>query len=218
MGLILGPLSLAAATVLQWVAQQRQGTDGLEELIASERGLWLSIVFISVFGPIAWLAGLPAVLCLVPEAARGRRLTWVGTALLGLGLVAGVGHLALYFGLQTMLADARPGAAALTAMSAAADVEPLSTVLLVLFLGAFSVGPILLTVGLRRARAVAVWVPVAAIVMTVAGFAGGMPAGIVQLALLLAVFGAIIAALPHTGSVRRARPARGGFPVPRTGP
>jgi hypothetical protein len=75
-----------------------------------------------------------------------------------------------------------------------------------LFLIAFGLGPILLTVGLRRGGLVAVWVPVAAIVATVANFVGGMVAGGVQLAALALTFVPLIVILA------RPRPARLGLP------
>jgi hypothetical protein len=40
----------------------------------------------------------------------------------------------------------------------------------------------------RLSRLVPVWVPVAAIVMVVANFVGGIPAGIVQLVAVIATF------------------------------
>lgn len=77
------------------------------------------------------------------------------------------------------------------AVASADDSSVISTVLLVLFLIGFSLGPIVLTVGLRRARLVPVWSPVAAVVAAVANFVGGPVAGIVQVLALLATFGAV---------------------------
>jgi hypothetical protein len=90
-----------------------------------------------------------------------------------------------------------------TVLGQAADAEPLANALLLVFLIAFSLGPILLTVGLRRAKAVAVWVPVAAIVMTVANFVGGPVAGIVQLCALALTFVPIIVAVLRQATRRR---------------
>lgn len=64
----------------------------------------------------------------------------------------------------------------------------LSNVLLYGFLAGFSLGPILLTIGLRLAKLVPVWVPVAAIVMVVANFIGDIPAGAVQLLAAIETF------------------------------
>jgi hypothetical protein len=182
---IVGPLSLIIATVLQWTTQQPDPTSALFATVGG----------ISVLGPLVWLMGIPAVINLATD--RGWVLTAVGGIITAIGLAAGVGHLALFFGV------ASPGQ----------DDTALANALLFLFLGAFALGPILLTIGLRRARAIAVWVPVAAIVMTVANFVGGVPASIVQLAALVATFAPIVVALLRRRPL--AEPASAGRPAVR---
>jgi hypothetical protein len=115
-------------------------------------------------------------------------VTTIGGYLTAIGLIAGVGHLALFFGLIGDAAGAGVDADTGLALLRADDGNALSTVLLYGFLAGFSLGPILLTIGLRLARLVPVWVPVAAIVMVVANFVGGIPAGIVQLVAVIATF------------------------------
>jgi hypothetical protein len=115
-------------------------------------------------------------------------ITTIGGYLTGAGLIAGVGHLALFFGLIADAAGAGLDSDTGRALLQADDASVISTVLLYGFLVGFSLGPILLTIGLRLARLVPVWVPVAAIVMVVANFVGGIPAGIVQLVAVIATF------------------------------
>lgn len=162
--LVIGPLSLIAATMLQWTPQPEPSS-----------ALFGVVAVISVFGPLIWLFGMPAVVRLAP--ARGWVLTFTGGLLTAIGLAAAVGHLALFFGAPQ-----------------AHDDNVIGSALLMVFLVAFAIGPIVLTIGLRRAKIVAVWVPVAAIIMAVANFVGGVPAGIVELIALVATFGPIIAA------------------------
>jgi hypothetical protein len=138
-------------------------------------------------------------------AGRGWVLTVTGGYLTAIGLAAAVGHLALYFGLFSAVASGDIGAEAADALGRSADQDPLSNLLLLVFLICFSLGPIVLTIGLRRADVVAVWVPVAAIVMTVANFVGGPVAGIVQLCALLLTFVPIIVAVASRAAHATAR-------------
>lgn len=181
--LIVGPLSLIVATVLQW-------------LVSPAGMMWSVVGLISVFGPLCWLAGIPAVIDLVH--GRGWALTTIGGYVTAVGLAAAVGHLAIFFALDGP-GEARPG-------ESSSD-GALSTALLLLFLVCFCLGPILLSVGLRRAKRVAVWVPVAAIVMAVASFVGGVPAGIVQLCALVLTFAPMIGAVVRDSNASRARGA-----------
>jgi hypothetical protein len=173
--LVIGPLSLIAATMLQWTPQPDPSS-----------ALFSVVAFISVFGPLIWLFGMPAAVNLAHD--RGWGLTFTGGLLTAIGLAAGVGHLALFFGAPGAHEDNADG-----------------TALLVIFLVGFAAGPIVLTIGLRRAKTVAVWVPVAAVVMAVANFVGGVPAGIVELIALVATFAPII--------VAALRPARSAVPA-----
>jgi hypothetical protein len=208
-GLLAGPLSLIVATVLQWMLQSGMVQSAAHqatvfEVIAQNQALWLLVGVVSVFGPLVWLAGIPAAIGLARE--RGWVLTSIGGGITALGLVAGVGHLALYFGTYAVLATDGVSNHVQSVLGRAADAEPLANALLVVFLIAFSLGPILLTIGLRRAKAIAVWVPVAAIVMTVANFVGGPVAGIVQLCALVIVFAPIVVAVLR--SPARPQPAQ----------
>ncbi|MCX7522110.1 hypothetical protein OSC27_07440 [Microbacterium sp. STN6] len=192
-GLIAGPASLIVTTVIQWVLQSSPNASGPADVAQAQPALWAVAGLLAVLGPAAWIGGMPAVVDLAPN--RGWVMTVIGGVVTAFGLAAGIGHLALFFGLSADLAAAGVGAHAVDAVQGADDAGLLGTVLLMVFLVAFSAGPILLALGLRRARSVPVWVPVAAIIMTVASFAGGIPAGIIQFAALLATFVPIIVAL-----------------------
>jgi hypothetical protein len=183
----LGVLSLVAATILQWVVQPSDPSGTPLDLAKEDPGIWLVVGLLGVLGPLVWVAGIVAVTMI--HRSRWWQVTTIGGYLTGGGLVAGVGHLALFFGLITDAAGAGVDSDTGMALLGADDGSVLSNVLLYGFLVGFSLGPILLTVGLRLAKLVPVWVPVAAIVMVVANLIGGIPAGIVQLLAVLATFG-----------------------------
>lgn len=185
-GMIVGMLSLIVTTIVQWTLQPTSASDTVIDIVNAHAGLWAVTSVLSVLGPLLWVAGIGAITSVVRD--RGWVLTTVGGSITALGLIAGVGHLALFFGLSSDLAASGVSTKAAQAVQGADDGGLLGTLLLILFLVGFSLGPILLTVGLRRARLVAVWVPVAAIVMVVANFVGGIPAGAVQLVAMLLAF------------------------------
>ena len=188
--LIVGPLTLIIADVMQWMLQPT-GADPTPADVATQfPAAWLIVALLSVLGPIVWLTGLPAASAL-PDR-RGALATRVGAVVTGLGLAAGVGHLALFFGLYGSLASAGLDVEAARRMAAAGDADVIGNVLLIMFLVCYSLGPIVLTVGLRIARRVAVWVPIAAVLTAGANLFGGPIAGIVQLVALAGVWGAVV--------------------------
>lgn len=185
-GMTLGVLSLAAATIIQWFVQPSDPSGTPIDIARENPGLWLVVGLLAVLGPLVWVAGIVSVTMIA--RAKWWSITTIGGYLTAAGLVSGVGHLALFFGLITDAADAGFDTDAGRALLQADDASVLSNVLLYGFLVGFSLGPILLTVGLRLAKLVPVWVPVAAIVMVVANFVGGIPAGIVQLVAVVVTF------------------------------
>lgn len=187
LGMTLGVLSLVAATVIQWFVQPGDPSGTPIDIARENPGLWLLTGLLGVLGPLAWVAGIVSVTMLA--RTKWWSITTIGGYLTAAGLIAGVGHLALFFGLITDAAGAGLDADAGLSLLRADDASVLSNVLLYGFLVGFSLGPILLTVGLRLAKLVPVWVPVAAIVMVVANLVGGIPAGIVQLVAVAATFG-----------------------------
>ncbi len=189
-GMTLGVLSLIAATVIQWFVQPSDPSSTPIDIARDNPGLWLLVGFLAVLGPLVWVAGIVSTTMLV--RTKGWTLTTIGGYVTAAGLVSGVGHLAIFFGLIADAAGAGLDRDAGLAILQADDASILSNVLLYGFLVGFSLGPILLTIGLRVAKLVPVWVPVAAIVMVVANFLGGIPAGIVQLVAVVATFGPMV--------------------------
>ncbi|GAA2081492.1 hypothetical protein GCM10009840_16640 [Pseudolysinimonas kribbensis] len=183
-GILLGLASLIATTLLQWMLQA--GASSPTSAAHDEPSLWLLCGLLAVFGPLAWAAGVAVLTMQVRE--RGWVLTTIGGAVTALGFGIGAAHLSLFFGLFADLAGPGVGDGAATAVMRADDGDPLTAILLIGFLVGFSLGPIILMIGLRRAHRVAIWVPVAALIAAVANFVGGPIAGAVQLAALLATF------------------------------
>jgi len=202
--LTAGPLSLVVTTVWQWMLQptgaQPTAVDAAEQFPTA----WLVIGLLAVFGPLVWLAGLPAVGA--SPASRGRLVARIGALVTGLGLAAGVGHLAAYFSLYGAVAAASLPDGGVTAMLRAGEAEPVGNVLLLVFLVGYSLGPIMLTVGLRIGRAVAVWVPLAAVVTAGANLFGGPIAGVVQLVALIALWAPLVVLVARGDATRRDTP------------
>ncbi|MBS1672677.1 MAG: hypothetical protein JSS74_01780 [Actinobacteria bacterium] len=199
--LVVGPLTLVVTSIVQWTLQPT-GPDPTTTAVAQQfPTAWMAVGLLSVLGPLVWLGGLPAAGALA--VGRGLVLTRIGALVTGVGLSAAIGHLALFFGLFGTTALSGLDPASIGSVEAAADREPLGNMLLVLFLVAYSLGPILLTVGLRIARRVAVWVPIAAILTAGANLFGGPIAGVVQLVCLVAAWGAIVVAVARAGEGRR---------------
>ncbi|MRH29564.1 hypothetical protein GH740_09590 [Microbacterium sp. SYP-A9085] len=186
-----GVLSLIATTVLQWSVQPAGANPTPADVAAQFPAVWSVMGLLAVFGPVLWLAAVPA----MRMPGRGGVLTAVGAGVTGLGLAAGIAHLALFFGLFGTIAAAGVGEADAARLGAGSDADLLTGVLLYVFLVAFAVGPILLTLGLRISRIVAVWVPVAALVTAVASMLGGPIAGAVQLIALAATWAPVAVAI-----------------------
>lgn len=183
-GIALGLASFVATTIIQWVLQADSPTPA--DAVHGHPVAWVAASILAVLGPLVWAIGVAVVTAQVRE--RGWVLTTIGGLVTTVGMIAGVGHLALYFGLFGDLAMSGIDDDAMQAVAGADDGSVVSTVLLVMFLIGFSLGPIVLTVGLRRARRIPVWIPVAAIVAAVANFVGGPVAGIVQVCALALTF------------------------------
>jgi hypothetical protein len=201
-GLGAGPLSLIVANIAQWMLQPT-GPDPTPTAVAQQfPAAWLAVGVLSVLGPIIWLPGLGAVEALA--VGRGALTTRIGVLVTGVGLAAGIGHLAAFFGGYGTIAAAGVDAHTASVLGVAADGEPLGNILLIVFLVGYSLGPIIMTVGLRIGRRLAVWVPIAAVVTAGANLFGGPIAGIVQLVALAAAWGAVLVAVaraPHTTGV-----------------
>lgn len=182
-GLIIGSASLMITTPLQWVLGSGSDPTGA---ITAHPAMWRLTSLLGVVGPACWIFGIVALTGLV--RSRGWVLTTLGGAITTIALAAGVGHLGGYFALLGDLAGAGADATTTTAVLTADNANAASNTLLLIFLAGFTLGPIVLTIGLRRARLVPVWVPVTAVIAGVANFVGGPIAGIVQLIALAATY------------------------------
>jgi hypothetical protein len=183
-GILLGLASLVVTTLLQWMLQ----ADAASPTAAAHDhpGLWLLCGLLAVLGPLVWAAGVAVLTMQVRE--RGWVLTTIGGASTALAFGIGAAHLSLFFGLFADLSGAGVGDDVAEAVLRADDGSLLTTILLWAFLVGFSLGPIVLMIGLRRAQRVPIWAPVTALIAAVANFVGGPIAGAVQLAALLATF------------------------------
>ena len=198
-GMVLGVASFMAATVIQWVIQPSDPAATPIAMAQANPTVWLIAGFLGVVGPLVWVAGIVSITMVV--RTRGWALTTIGGYITAAGLIAGVGHLAQFFGLMTDAAGAKLDPASSTALLSADESSLLATVLLFAFLIGYSLGPVLLTIGLRRAKLVPVWVPVAAIVLVVTNFLDGIPAGIVQLVAIIVTFGSMVLVLARQKDV-----------------
>lgn len=202
--LAIGPLSLIVGNIAQWLLQPTGDNPTATDVASQFPASWLAIGLLGVFGQLIWLAGIPAAVDLTP--GKGRLVTLTGGLLTGAGLAAGIGHIALYFGFYNALAQAGLSPDALADLDAAVGQETLGNVLLMVFLACYSVGPMVLTIGLRVGRVVPVWVPIAAIVTAGANLFGGPIAGVVQLVTLVLLWAPLVLAVarqesdPSTGS------------------
>jgi hypothetical protein len=204
-GLVTGPITLIVANITQWMLQPT-GADPTPAAVAQQFPTsWLVIALLSVFGPMAWIAGLPALDA--AAAGRGALTTRIGMLVTGLGLAAGIGHLAAFFAVYGTIAGARLDAGASSAAAEAANSEAVGNILLIVFLVCYSLGPIILAVGLRMAHRVMVWVPIAAIITAGANLFGGPIAGIVQLLALAALWTAIVVAVMRVPRTAALQPA-----------
>lgn len=203
--LLLGAATLVAGNLLA-LASQPAG-DSFADLLAMVAGhpaLWLLAAVLATAGPIVWIPGILATANSAP--ARGRTLTVLGSLLLATGLAVGVGHFALFFGVLASAAGSGLPAATVEQLVAAEDGYILGSMMLWVFLAGLVLGTLLLSLGLRTALAVPVWVPVAAVVFAVTNFMGGPAATVVGAVALLATFVPMALAL-RTGSRGGAQPA-----------
>lgn len=215
--MLAGTATLVAGNLLALVNEPADGSfAAMLAMVSGGPGLWLLAATLAIAGPLLWLPGLIAAGALPgaaraarslpagelpdrslpaenPAAAnrgpqRGRTLAGLGSLLLAAGMAVGVGHFALFFGVLGSAADSGLPAGTIEQLVTAEDGYVLGTVLLWVFLAGLTLGTLLLCVGLRMARAVPVWVPVAALAFAVTNFMGGPVATVVGAAALLATF------------------------------
>jgi hypothetical protein len=199
-GLVLGPLMFTLGDVLRRVVDQDAGSSatGLTAAVADKPGLWLAAALLSALAPVAFLPGVAAIV--VTARGRGSVPTLVGGILLGLGLLASVGHAVAFYAPYALYERAGTSDAALKALDDASESYPLLVLLIVVFIAGLVLGPIVLLIGLRMAGRVPIWAVVAGVVFAVAGGSGGVALGIVG------VVAALVAFVPAAQSLRATEP------------
>lgn len=194
--LVVGALGFAAGDLGRRLVLPDDEVTGIPDMVArvqAHPAVWLALGLAVLVGSFVMLPGAVALFRVAP--GRGRRTVAIGAGLLVVGLVASVAHSLAFYGMAAI--DGTSGAPmdAVAAMEDASNSYPLFWVVIVLFMAGMMLGPIVLTWGLRRARLVPIWVPVAAVVFAVTGTVGGLFAGVLGLVACVAVFTMVARAL-----------------------
>jgi hypothetical protein len=147
---------------------------------------WLFAVLLSLAAAPLLVAG--AFGLLLTARGRGGRTTTVGAVLLVLGALASVGHAVAFYTPYAVWDRADASPATITALDDASGGYPALVVLIVLFIVGMMLGSLLVLVGLRRARRVPVWAPVAGLVFVVCGSSGGVLPGVLGVVAGLVAF------------------------------
>lgn len=174
----------------------------LTSAVHTHLGLWLVAGLLELLSALLLVPGAMGARWLAP--VRGAALTTIGSVLMVIGAIASIGHTIGYYGVFAMFAESGLDAASVNQVAAANGL--LDGVVIALFMLGLLVGPVLLTVGLRRAGAVPIWVPVLAVVFVVTANVNGVVAGLVGLAAALAAFGYIGFCIMGSAASAPARP------------
>jgi hypothetical protein len=187
---VLGALTFTVADVLRRSVEPGVATPGsLTGAVAAHPGAWLAAGALSAVTTFLLVPGL--VMVLQRAIGRGAALIRVGALLTGVGTLASLVHATGYFGMYGVYARADLDPSVVRSMDAAAESYPLLAVFIGLFMVGMLLGPLLLALGLRRARLVPVWAPVAALVFVVSGATSGLAAGVVGVVAAAALFVAV---------------------------
>lgn len=157
----------------------------LVRAVVRQPGLWGLAAVLAVVATICFLPGLVGLT--LTAHGRGAGTTLTGAALLGVGMVASVGHAIGYFGPFGRFADSGASAGNVDDFLDAGG-DPATVLCIVLFMVGVILGPIVLAVGLRRARRIPVWAVVAAVVFVACGSTSGVPVGAIGLVAALLTF------------------------------
>jgi hypothetical protein len=187
-GLVLGALLFSVGDLLRRTVDSATGSSptAIAASVHDHPGVWLAAAALSALAPVFFIPGV----CALVATARGRgsRLVAVGGALAMLGLVASAGHAMAYYAPFALYDRAHTDAATIRALDSASESYPLSVGLIIAFILGLTIGMVTLLVGLRRARRVPVWTPIAAVVFAVAGGSGGVLMGVLGAVAALATF------------------------------
>lgn len=210
-GLVLGPLLLSVADLLRKLVVPAGSSSDIAttQAVAQNGGLWLASAMLSVLGAYCFVFGTVGLIA--TAHGRGSRVTMIGAVMVGFGAIAWIGHsLAMYAEYAWFVAADTPPAQ-IEALSRVTDSYPLVAILIVLFMVGLTLGPIVLLVGLRRARRVPIWAVVAVAVYVVCSSTDGMAASVLGLVASLAAF--VPAARSLTVAEPDMRRARGRMPA-----
>jgi len=186
--LVIGPLLFTVGDLLRRLVEPSGAPSAasITEAVGQHRPAWFAAAALSVAAAFCFVPAMAGVL----DAVRGRsRVATVGALLVGVGAMASVGHAVAFYSPYALFAEAHTPAGQIAAIDNASESSPLLLILIGLFMVGMIVGPVVLLVGLRRARLVPLWSVVAAIVFVVCGGTGGILAGLVGVVAALAAFG-----------------------------
>jgi hypothetical protein len=215
-GLALGAIAFGAGDLVRrMVEPAKTDTASMTTAVHDHAGAWTLAGLLAVASALLLLAGVAAAGRSV--TGRGAALTVLGSGLTVAGLLGSLIHTAGYYGFYGVYAKSGADAGAIHAIDSASGSYPLFGVGIGLFMVGMLLGPILLTIGLRRAGVVPVWVPIAAVVFAVSSSVNGAAAGVVGLIAALLTFGAIGMSLvrrPAANGGNAAAPGAVAQPVP----
>jgi hypothetical protein len=199
---VIGPLLFTTGDLFRRIVEP-SGTFSdkqLADAVAEQPGLWAAAALLSVLAAVFFLPGVVALFA--TSRGRGAGTTSSGAAMVGIGLVASVGHAVGYYGPFARYADSRASAATITSIEGAGG-DPTIVLCIVLFMVGMMLGSIVLLVGLRRARRVPIWAVIAVAVFVASGSTGGVASGALGMVAALAAFVPAARALTRPGSEHR---------------
>lgn len=187
-GLLVGALFLSLGDLLRRTVDSSSGSSptAIAASVHNHPGIWLAAAILSALAPVFFIPGVCALVA--TTRGRGSRVVAVGGFLAVLGLVASVGHAVAYYAPFALYGRAGTDAATIKALDDASESYPMLVALIIAFIVGVTLGMITLVIGLRRARKVPVWAPIAAVVFAVAGSSGGVAMGVLGTAAALAAF------------------------------
>lgn len=196
--LILGVAAFSIGDVLRRVVEgpADASTASVTAAVRDRPGLWLVAGLLEVIAALLLVPGAIGARQLAVE--RGRVATTIGAGLVVVGAIASMGHTIGYYGSYAGYAAGGLDAGTVDRLERTDDL--LGGVVIALFMLGLMVGTVVLTIGLRRAGVVPVWVPVLALVFVVSGAMPGLGAGLVGLLAGLGSLGFVGAVVLRTPS------------------
>jgi hypothetical protein len=187
-GLLAGALLFSLSDLLRRLVDSSTGSSptAITASVHDHPGVWLAAGILGALAPVLFIPGVCA--AVATTHGRGSRVVAVGGALVVLGLVASAGHAVAYYAPFALYDRAGTDAATVTSLDSTSESYPMLVALIIAFIVGMTIGIITLLAGLRRARRVPVWAPIAAVVFAVAGSSGGVVMGLVGMVAALAAF------------------------------